>query len=237
MSSDQPRTPTGQYTFKAAGKPLAALESPVLSTQEEVDAALAAGAADLRIKVPAGRTITVRDARVNATGEGYLEAHGRSSVEVNGPTTSVFDDSRVYADSGHVRLFDRADGEIDGSAYGEVHGEATLGVVEDARASAFDKAQVRVMDEAVVAAYGESCVEVLDGSPTVYATDWAHVVLDEHVSAAEVVTLGDLVEVERTRAWLAPDNPPDLESYDVSSYPASRQTEWGLQVREGLLPR
>ena len=135
--------------------------STVVKTQVELDAALAAGKADIIIDSPRGVWLTV-------SGSATVEASGSATVRAS--------------DSATVEAWDSATVRAWGSATVRASDSATVGAWDSATVEAWGSATVRAWDSATVEAWGSATVEASDsatveawGSATVGASDSATV--------------------------------------------------------------
>jgi hypothetical protein len=136
----------------------------VVTTQAQLDQALADGVPDVQIRSERGVWITV-------------EAFGSATVE-------AFDSATVRAfDSATVRAFGSATVEAFGSATVEAFDSATVRASGSATVEAFDSATVRAFDSATVRAFGSATVEAFD-SATVRAS--SHVAVHLHSGRARI---------------------------------------------------
>ncbi len=161
--------------------------SATVTTQAELDAALASGEARIIIDSPrdvwlsliASGSATVEaygSATVRASGSATVRAYGSATVRASGSATvRAYDSATVRAyGSATVRAYDSATVEAYGSATVEASGSATVEAYDSATVEASGSATVRASGSATVRASGSATVRAY-GSATVRAYDSATV--------------------------------------------------------------
>jgi hypothetical protein len=136
-----------------------------VTTQQELDAALASDADIIYINSPAGIWLWIGQsdtATVEAYGSATVRASGSATVEAYGSATV-----RAYG-SATVRASGSATVEAYGSATVRAYGSATVRAYGSATVRAYDTATVRAYGSATVRAYGSATVRAY-GSATVRA--------------------------------------------------------------------
>jgi hypothetical protein len=150
-----------------------------VTTQQELDAALASDADIIYINSPAGtwqsdRPPSRRTARPPSSGSATVEAYGSATVRAYGSATvRAYDSATVEAyDSATVQAYGSATVRAYGSA--TVRASATVQAYGSATVQAYGSATVRAYGSATVRAYGSATVRAY-GSATVQAYDSATV--------------------------------------------------------------
>jgi hypothetical protein len=143
-----------------------------VTTQQELDAALKAGAPEVIINSPAGVWLEVHStgsSRVVATGSSSVEAWGSSSVVATGS-------SRVVArDSSSVEAWGSSSVVATGSSRVVATGSSSVEARDSSRVEARDSSRVEARGSSSVVATGSSSVEAR-GSSSVEARDSSRVV-------------------------------------------------------------
>jgi hypothetical protein len=155
------------------------MSTRTVTTQAELDAALAKRVSTIIIDSPRGVWLTISDsgsATVRASGSATVRAWGSATVEAWGSATVEASGSATVRawDSATVRAWGSATVEAWGSATVAAWGSATVEASDSATVEASGSATVRASDSATVAAWGSATVEAW-GSATVRASDSATV--------------------------------------------------------------
>jgi hypothetical protein len=142
-----------------------------VTTQQELDAALASDADIIYINSPAGTWL-----RLSSSGSATVQAYGSATVQAYGSATvQAYDSATVQAyDSATVQAYDSATVRASGSATVQAYGSATVQAYDSATVQAYGSATVQASDSATVQAYGSATVQAYD-SATVQASDSATV--------------------------------------------------------------
>jgi hypothetical protein len=172
------------------------MTTTTVTTQQELDAALASDADIIYIDSPAGvwlRIGSYDSATVRASGSATVRASGSATVEASGSATVRASGSATVEASGSatVRAYDSATVRAYGSATVEAYDTATVRAYGSATVRAYGSATVRAYDTATVRAYGSATV-LASGSATVEAS--THVAVHLH-SARATVTGGVLIDI------------------------------------------
>jgi hypothetical protein len=130
------------------------MERTVVTTQQELDAALASSVRDIRINALSGQFT------VQASGSTTVQASGSATVQASGSAT--------------VQAYDSATVQASGSATVQAYDSATVWAYDSATVQAYDSATVQAYDSATVWAYDSATVQA-SGSATVQAYDSATV--------------------------------------------------------------
>jgi hypothetical protein len=147
------------------------MSTRTVTTQAELDAALAKRVSTIIIDSPRGVWLTISD-----SGSATVAAWGSATVEAWGSATVRASDSATVRASGSatVRASDSATVEASGSATVAAWGSATVEAWGSATVRASDSATVRASGSATVRASDSATVEA-SGSATVRASDSATV--------------------------------------------------------------
>ena len=164
-----------------------------VTTQAELDAALADGACDeIRIISEAGVWLVV-----GQTGDRWVRAYGSATV-------TAYDSATVRAyDSATVRAYDSATVTAYGSATVTAYGSATVRAYDSATVTACDSARVTAYDSATVTACDSATVTACD-SATVRAGRYVAVRLRSTHAAISGGVIIDVSALDLTDAatWL-----------------------------------
>ena len=206
--------------------------STTVTTQAELDAALAAGAESIIIGSSRGVWLTISDsATVRASGKATVEAYDSATVEAYGSATV-----RAYG-SATVEAYDSATVEAYGSATVRAYGSATVRASDSATVEASDSATVRASGKATVRAYDSATVEA-SGKATVEASDSATVraygSATVRASDSATVRAGRYVAVHlhSQRVTLSGGVVIDMTAIDRAD-PATWCDLYGVDVRDG----
>ena len=135
--------------------------STIVTTQAELDAAIAADKRDVVIKSPPSSWLVVRDSAVGAYDSATVEAYGSATVAAHGSATvEAYGSATVRAyGSATVEAYDSATVQAYGSATVRAYGSATVRAYDSATVQAYDSATVQAYDSATVRAYDSATVE------------------------------------------------------------------------------
>ena len=161
------------------------MSTRTVTTQAELDAALAEHVDTITINSPRGVWLSIGDsgsATVEASGSATVRAWGSATVEASGSAT--------------VRASGSATVRASGSATVAAYGSATVRASDSATVRAYDSATVEAYDSATVEAYDSATVEAWGsatvrawGSATVRASKWVAV----HLFSARATVSGGVV--------------------------------------------
>ena len=171
----------------------------IVTTQKQLDRALADGAKHIVIDSPAGVWLAIRpgaqrdSSRIVVCGSSRIEARGSSSVEARGS-------SRIEArDSSRIVARDYSSVEARDSSSVKARDYSSVEARNSTRIVAWDSSSVEAWDSSSVEAWGSSSVEAW-GSSSVHARGEATVTAGTHVavhlhSAQATVTGGVVIDV------------------------------------------
>jgi hypothetical protein len=156
-----------------------------VTTQAELDAALAKRVSTIIIDSPRGVWLTISDsgsATVRASGSATVEAWDSATVAASGSATVAASGSAT------VEAWVSATVAASGSATVRASGSATVEAWDSATVAAWDSATVRASGSATVEAWGSATVRAWD-SATVRASKWVAV----HLFSARATVSGGVV--------------------------------------------
>ena len=169
------------------------MSTRTVTTQAELDAALAEHVDTITINSPRGVWLSIGDsgsATVEASGSATVEAWDSATVRAWGSATVEASGSATVEawGSATVRAWGSATVRAWGSATVRASGSATVRAWGSATVRAWDSATVRASDSATVEASGSATVEAWD-SATVRASKWVAV----HLFSARATVSGGVV--------------------------------------------
>ena len=214
-----------------------------VSSQAELDKALADGVGEILIVSPADVWIELRDtgsatvraydsATVRAYDSATAWAYDSATVEAYGSATAwAYDSATAWAsDSATAWASDSATVEAYGSATAWAYDSATVRASDSATVEAYDSATVEAYGSATVEAYGSATVEAY-GSATVRAYDSATV--EAYGSATVQASKYVAVRLHSARVTLDGGVLIDLTQLDLTD-PATWCDYHGVTVTDGI---